>query len=200
MPSFFTTSNVRKEVKWYFCGMRKFIRFLFRVFGWKIDEHLPPGEKRFVIVVGPHTSNWDFIIGRAAFVTYGIKAKFLIKKEAFVPGFGWLLKLLGGIPVDRKKRNNITEYAAQLFQENEELVLVFTPEGTRSYNPNWKKGFYYIAQQAEVPIYIAYIDYSKKIGGFHSKLEPTGDVNKDIEYIKGILSQFKGKYPEKGIY
>lgn len=180
--------------------MRKFIRFLFKMFGWEIDEHTPEGEKKFIVVVGPHTSNWDFIIGKLAFVTYGVKAKYLIKKEAFVFGFGWLLKRMGGIPVDRKKNNNITEYATKLFEEHEELVLVFTPEGTRSYNPNWKKGFYYIALQAKVPIYIAYIDYSKKKGGFHSKFVPTGDVNADIAYIKSVLSQFKGKHPEKGIY
>jgi len=170
------------------------------LFGWKIDEHTPEGEKKFIVVVGPHTSNWDFIIGKLAFITYGVKAKYLIKKEAFVPGFGWLLKRMGGIPVDRKKNNNITEYAVKLFEENEELILVFTPEGTRSYNPNWKKGFYYIALEAKVPIYIAYIDYSRKIGGFHSKFEPTGNVDADIAYIKSVLTPFKGKHPEKGIY
>ena len=180
--------------------MRKLIRFIFWLFGWKIDERAPEGEKKFVVVVGPHTSNWDFIMGKMAFSTYGVKAKFLIKKEAFVPGFGWLLKRMGGIPVDRKKNTNVTEYAVNLLKENSEMVLVFTPEGTRSYSPNWKKGFYYIALQAKVPIYIAYIDYEKKIGGFHSKLEPSGDVDKDIDYIKNILKDYKGKYPEKGIY
>lgn len=180
--------------------MRKFIRFLLRLFGWKIDKTPPDGEKKFVVVVGPHTSNWDFVLGKLAFRTYGLNSKFLIKKEAFVFGFGWLLKKMGGIPVDRKKNNNLTDYAVKLFKESDELVLVFTPEGTRKYNPNWKKGFYYIAQQANVPIYIAYIDYEKKIGGFHSKLIPTGNVEKDIQYIKDILKNYKGKVPEHGIY
>ena len=107
---------------------------------------------------------------------------------------------MGGIPVDRKKNNNLTDYAVKLFNESEELILVFTPEGTRKYNPNWKKGFYYIAQEAKVPIYIAYIDYEKKIGGFHSKLIPSGDIEKDIKHIKDILKNYKGKVPENGIY
>ena len=77
--------------------------------------------------------------------------------------------------------------------------MVFTPEGTRSYSPNWKKGFYNIAQSANVPIYIGYIDYKKKIGGFHSLFEPTGDVDADIRYIKTILSDFEGRFPENGI-
>ncbi|PWL24389.1 MAG: acyltransferase [Fluviicola sp. XM-24bin1] len=179
--------------------MRKFYRFLLRMMGWKIDETTPENIKQCVIVVGPHTSNWDFIIGKLAFKYYGVKVKFLIKKEAFFFPFGYLLKWMGGIPVDRKKNNNLTDYAVQLFQEHEVLFLTFTPEGTRSYSPNWKKGFYYIAQKANVPIYIAYIDYENKIGGFHSVLEPSGDLEADIMHIKRILSKYKGKVPENGI-
>jgi 1-acyl-sn-glycerol-3-phosphate acyltransferase len=94
----------------------------------------------------------------------------------------------------------MTDYASKLFKEYNQLYLVFTPEGTRSYNPNWKKGFYYIAQKANVPIYICYMDYEKKIGGFHSLFQPTGDIEKDIAYIKSVLVQYKGKFPEKGVY
>ena len=79
------------------------------------------------------------------------------------------------------------------------MYMVFTPEGTRSYNADWKKGFYYIAQKAKVPIYLGYMDYEKKIGGFHGVFEPTGDVEKDIQDIKNILKQYKGRFPEKGI-
>lgn len=167
--------------------------------GWKVDERTPEGIKKCVIVVGPHTSNWDFIIGKLAFIHYGVNAKFLIKKELFFPPLGWILKAMGGVPVDRKKKNNLTQTAVDYFNNNEYMYLVFTPEGTRSYNPNWKKGFYYIAQKANVPIYIAYMDFEKKIGGFHSHFIPTGDVDKDIEYIKSIMRQFKGKHPENGV-
>ncbi|NRA10367.1 MAG: 1-acyl-sn-glycerol-3-phosphate acyltransferase [Crocinitomicaceae bacterium] len=110
-----------------------------------------------------------------------------------------MLKRMGGIPVDRGNNDNITNQAVKMFNESESLYLAFSPEGTRDYSPNWKKGFYYIAQKANVPIYIGYVDYKKKIGGFHSLFEPTGDVDKDIAYIKSVLSQFEGKYPEKGI-
>lgn len=180
--------------------MKYFARFILKLFGWKIDEHAPEGVKKCVIVVGPHTSNWDFIIGRLAFFMYGIKPKILIKKELFFPPVGWILKWMGGIPVDRKKNNNITDLAVKLFEENETMYMVFTPEGTRKYNPNWKKGFYYIALKAKVPIYICYMDYEKKIGGFHSPYYPTGDVEQDIAYIKGIMGQYKGRFPEQGVY
>lgn len=179
--------------------MRKLAYLILKLCGWKVDEHTPDGVKKCVIVVGPHTSNWDFIIGKLAFIHYGVPAKFLIKKELFFFPFGYLLKAMGGLPVDRKKKNNLTELAAEMFEQNERLFLVFTPEGTRSYNPNWKKGFYFIAQKAKVPIYIAYMDYERKIGGFHSLFEPTGEVDKDIRYIKSILKNYKGRFPEKGI-
>ena len=179
--------------------MKLIVRFLFWIFGWKIDKRTPLGVEKCVIVMGPHTSNWDFVLGKMAFVSYGVKAKYLIKKELFVFPFGYLLKWMGGIPVDRSQRNNLTQRAKELFDQFETLYLVFTPEGTRSYNANWKKGFYYIAQASQVPIYIAYVDYEKKIGGFHSLFLPTGDTEKDILEIKRILSKFKGRFPENGI-
>lgn len=179
--------------------MGKFFYWLLKQFGWKIDPYTPENVKKAVVVVGPHTSNWDFIIGKMAFMHYKVNAKFLIKKELFFPPFGWLLKAMGGVPVDRKRNNNITDQAVKYFSENETCYLVFTPEGTRGYNDHWKKGFYYIAQKAHVPIYIAYIDYKNKTGGFHSLFEPTGNVDADIRYIKTVLSQFTGKVPENGI-
>ena len=180
--------------------MRKIPFYILKLFGWKIDPRTPENLKKCVIVVGPHTSNWDFVIGRLAFIYYGVHGRFLIKKEAFFFPIGWILKRMGGIPVDRSKNNNLTDQAVKMFDVNETLFLVFTPEGTRSYNPNWKKGFYYIAQKAKVPIYICYMDYKNKIGGFHSLFEPSGDVQADIQYIKSVLAKFQGKYPEKGIF
>ncbi len=179
--------------------MGKIARFILRLFGWKIDERSPEGVKKCVVVMGPHTSNWDFIIGRLAFMSYGVKGTYLIKKELFFFPLGWFLKSIGGIPVDRKGRSNLTDLAVKIFNENESMFMVFTPEGTRSYSPNWKKGFYYIAKRANVPIYIGYMDYEKKIGGFHSHFEPTDDVEADIRYIKNILKQYKGRIPENGI-
>jgi 1-acyl-sn-glycerol-3-phosphate acyltransferase len=180
--------------------MRKFSGFLLRLFGWEIDKTSPEGIDKCVICMGPHTSNYDFIIGRLAFMQYGVKGSFLIKKELFFPPLGWILKAMGGIPVDRNKNNNFTDQAVSHFTNNETMFMVFTPEGTRSYNPKWKKGFYYIAQKANVPIYIGYIDYKNKKGGFLEIFHPTGDVDEDIYYIKSKLSQFEGRFPENGIH
>lgn len=183
----------------YICNMRKLLKYWLRLAGWKIDEFVPTGVKKCVVVMGPHTSNWDFIIGKITFANYGVKGQFLIKKELFFFPMGFILKRMGGIPVDRKTNNNLTDFAAKLFEENDTLFLVFTPEGTRKYNDKWKKGFYYIAQKAQVPIYLAYIDYKKKIGGFERLFEPTGNVDEDIIEIKNILSKYSGRFPDQGI-
>lgn len=179
--------------------MKKLNLKILKLFGWNIDPNSPEGVKKAIVAVGPHTSNMDFVIGKMAFNSYGVKAKFLIKKELFFPPLGWVLKGLGGIPVSRDKNNNFTDQAKSYFDNNESMFMVFTPEGTRGYNSNWKKGFYYIAIKAKVPIYLAYIDYANKRGGFLELFEPTGDINKDLKYIKSRLSEFKGKYPENGI-
>jgi 1-acyl-sn-glycerol-3-phosphate acyltransferase len=179
--------------------MGKLCFFILRLFGWKIDKTAPANVKKAVIVMGPHTSNWDFVVGKMAFAHYKVNAKFLIKKDLFFFPLGIILKAMGGIPVDRKKSSNVTKQAVDLFKANDTFFLVFTPEGTRSYQPNWKKGFYFIAEQAKVPIYIAYMDYKTKTGGFHSLFQPTGDVDADIITIKRILSKFTGRIPENGI-
>lgn len=179
--------------------MGRFFFWILKLCGWKIDPHTPTNINKAVVVMGPHTSNWDFVIGKIAFAHYKVNGKFLIKKDLFFPPLGWILKAMGGIPVDRKKKNNITEFATEIFEKNEKCYIVFTPEGTRGYNAQWKKGFYYIAQRANVPIYIAYMDYKNKTGGFHSLFQPTGNTDEDIRYIKTVLSQFTGKVPENGI-
>jgi 1-acyl-sn-glycerol-3-phosphate acyltransferase len=180
--------------------MKKVSKLILKLSGWKLDYAIPEGVDRCVLVSAPHTSNWDFIIGRLAMWAFDVNVKMLIKKELFFFPFGFFLKALGGIPVDRKnKGNNVTGIIAEEFSKQEKLCVLFTPEGTRSYNPNWKKGFYYLAIKAEVPIFLGYIDYERKIGGIKQKFIPTGDVDKDLEEIKLFYKDYKGKHPEKGV-
>lgn len=179
--------------------MKRFAKWMLKIMGWDVGDNAPEGIDKCVIVVGPHTSNWDFIIGRLAFLSYGVKTSILIKKELFFFPLGPILKSFGGVPISRKSNNNFTDQAKDIFDKNETLYMVFTPEGTRSYNPNWKKGFYYVAKKVNVPIYIAFMDYKNKKGGFLELYEPTDNVQEDIKYIKSKLAQFEGKFPENGI-
>ena len=167
--------------------------------GWNLDNNIPKNIKKCVIVQAPHTSNWDFVIGKLAAYQFGIKPNIFIKKSLFFFPLGILLKKLGGIPVDRSSRNNIVEEIAYQLTIQDELLVLLTPEGTRSYNPNWKKGFYYIAKASRTPVIPAYIDFNKKRIGFTTEFELTDDVNADIETLKNYFRPFKGKYPENGI-
>jgi 1-acyl-sn-glycerol-3-phosphate acyltransferase len=169
--------------------MGKFLFFVLKLAGWKIDPKSPSGVNKAVVLMGPHTSNWDFIIGKITFMHYNIQGRFLIKKELFKFPLGYFMRKMGGIPVDRKSNNNFTDQAVNYFENNATMFMVFTPEGTRKYSPHWKKGFYYIAMKANVPIYLAYIDYEKKTGGFHSLFEPTGNADEDIKSIQRKVSR-----------
>lgn len=174
-----------------------FAKLFLKITGWKVASSIPTGIKKYVLIVAPHTSNMDYFIGLFGFASLGLKARILIKKEVFVFPFGYLLQKTGCIPVDRNKRNNLIQYSASLFEQQEELVLAITPEGTRSYNPHWKKGFYHIAILANVPIVLGYLDYAKKEGGLGGILYPTGDFKKDFAIIEDFYRDKNAKYPEK---
>ena len=179
--------------------IKKIASFIFHSLGWRIEGEVPSDIKKYVIIAAPHTSNWDFFYGRLCFLISDVPLKFFIKKEWNVFQFNYLLKSLGAIPVDRSKKQNLTDQIAEVFKDYEELAIMIPPEATRSYNPNWKKGFYYISQKANVPIILGYLDYENKIGGFGPVFHTTADVEKDIETMKEFYRGIKGKFPDKGI-
>ncbi|MCL2414598.1 MAG: 1-acyl-sn-glycerol-3-phosphate acyltransferase [Bacteroidales bacterium] len=174
----------------------KLAKWILNLFGWKVVGLVPP-EKKFVCIVAPHTSFWDFIWGRLGYWSIGISANFLIKKEFFVWPIKRILRNMGGIPINRKQARNTVEHCVKLFDIKEKLALTITPEGTRKYTVKWKKGFYYIAKQAQVPLYIGFIDYQKKETGIFKKFEITGDFDKDFAEIQNLLRGHVAKFPEK---
>ena len=169
---------------------------ILKLFGWSLVIGIPEGIKKCVLIVAPHTSNWDFVVGRLCFNVIGLPTKFLIKKEAFFWPLGILLRKLGGIPVDRSKNNNVIKEVAHLFTHYDKLIITITPEGTRKLNKNWKRGFYYIAELAKVPIAVAFVDYGKKQAGIAFAFTPTGDFDKDFVKIRAFYNDKKAKYPE----
>ncbi len=163
--------------------------------GWKIknDIELPD---RCVICIAPHTSNWDFVWGNFFNKAMQAKSHFFMKKEWFRFPLGPIMRALGGIPVDRSRKTSLTDQIAQEFACHEKFQIGITPEGTRKYNPDWKRGFYYIACKAGVPIVLAAIDYQKKELGYKKIFHPSGDYDADIVEIKDFYKNVKGKYPE----
>lgn len=176
-------------------------RFIFfKILKWRFHTNNIKFEKKGVLIFAPHTSNWDFIIGRITLKKLGIRSKFLIKSSLFFPPLGWFLKALGGLPVDRSKKNNLIDQVVDIFKSKEQVFIVFTPEGTRSRADKWKTGFYYAALKAQVPIYLTYADYKTKDSGFMSVFYPTGDVEKDLTEIRSKYFGINGRHPEKGVF
>ncbi len=176
---------------------QKFAKFIFKLIGWKVIINLPPDGKKFVVMMAPHTSNWDFLIGWLGYMSIGVDAKYLVKKEAFVFPFGKILKAMGGLSVDRQSSNNVVIQVGEMFEKTDSLFITITPEGSRSLRPTWKRGFYYIAEHAKVPIAFGFLDYKRKEGGIGGTLFPTGDYEADLKKIEAFYKDKGAKYPEK---
>jgi len=173
-------------------------RFALKVMGWKLVGEIPEGVDKCVIPVAPHTCIEDFILGRLAYCSVDKPVKFLIKKEFFDnPILRPLLKKLGGIPVDRSRSNNTVTQVAALFKEYDTLNIVITPEGTRKLVHHWKKGFYYIAEKAHVPIVLGFIDFKKKELGFGPMFYPSGNFDEDWKIMEKFYRGITAKYPER---
>lgn len=168
-----------------------------RAIGWKTGSTLPVSVKKCVLVGAPHTSNMDYPIALATLYASGVRVRFLAKKSLFRFPLGILMKLTGGLPVDRSRHTNMVEAMVDMFSRNEKLILLIPAEGTRSYVKEWKSGFYYTALGAGVPIALGYLDYGRKIAGFGKLYYPTGNYQKDLAEIKDYYRQFRARYPEK---
>lgn len=171
---------------------------LYNWLGWKLDVTVP-FRKKSILCVAPHTSNWDFIIGILYRKSRGFQSYFLMKEAWFFWPLGILLKHMGGIPVCRTARGHTTDVLADIVRSREEIHIAITPEGTRTRNSHWKKGFYYIAQAAQVPIQLYGIDYKNRTIVCNKEIFPEGDLKKDFHTIRDFYSSFvtKAKFPEK---
>lgn len=175
--------------------LQRMAMFIFRIFGWRVEGQLPDIPK--YVTITPHTSNWDFPIALLLAFAFRLKISLMAKDSLFRWPFGALFRWFGCIPIDRTKSTDVVKQMIQAFRENEKLILVITPEGTREKVRYWKTGFYYIAKGANVPILLSFIDYRRKAAGIGPVITPTGDIEADIEGIKSFFANISGKFPEK---
>ena len=164
--------------------------------GWRYVTTVPEPPKS-VICVAPHTSNWDFILGKLYYWAEGRDASFLMKKSWFFFPVGNVLRRMGGVPVDRSRKSSVTRQVVEMFHSHERFHIAITPEGTRKRVRKWKMGFYHIAMQAGVPIQLAYIDYGKKELGITGLFQPTGDEAADLKQIQAFYRGVTARYPEQ---
>jgi 1-acyl-sn-glycerol-3-phosphate acyltransferase len=169
---------------------------ILRLFGWRAVGSLADHPK-CVIVVAPHTSNWDFPILMLVKIALRLKVAWMGKHTLFRPPFGWIMRWLGGIPIDRSARNNVVEQAVEAFRTHDRMMLAIPPEGTRKRAPYWKSGFYHIAIGAQVPIAFGFADYRRKVGGIGGVIMPSGNVDADMAQIREFYSAIIGKQPDQ---
>ena len=165
------------------------------IFGWTVDGE-PPQVAKAVIIATPHTSNWDLPHMLAASWVLRMKIAWLGKHTLFRPPLGWLLRLLGGMPVDRSAPHGLVQQAADAFADTDALFLAVPPSGTRKKRDHWKSGFYWIAHTAHVPIVAGYLDFSRKQATVRLTIEATGDVEADMDRLRAFYAPVVGKFPE----
>lgn len=164
--------------------------------GWKVKGTFDTNIKKCIMIVVPHTSWFDFFIGVFFRGTYPVEINFLAKKELFKFPLGPYLKWMGGIALDRSKTENKVDAIAKIFETKEVLRLSLSPEGTRKKVNNWKSGYYYISQKANVPIIPIGFDYANKQVIVFESFMVTNNYEKDSEYLQNLFKNVKGKVPE----
>ncbi|WP_444908684.1 lysophospholipid acyltransferase family protein [Microbulbifer sp. TRSA005] len=166
-------------------------RLLIRLMGWRLEGSFPP-EKKVMVALAPHTSNWDFVVAMPFIMAYRVKISWLMKKEAFFFPFKNLFMWLGGVPTNRGSAGGIAKQVARQYRNNEKMWVGITPEGTRKKVTKWKSGFLRIAYAAEVPILLVAWDFSRKRFCLDSLYHPTGNLEEDMTEIQRRFSKYQG--------
>lgn len=169
-------------------------RLLLRAFGWKLEGSLPE-EPKFVLIAAPHTSNWDLVLMLLCSLSFGMWPSWVGKHTIFQPPLGWLLRLLGGIPIDRRSRGNRVEQLAALFAGRDRLILAIPPEGSRSSHTHWKSGFYWVARTANVPVCLSFLDWGPRRAGLGPLLRTTGNLRADMDFVRAFYEGRTGRFP-----
>ena len=182
-------ANRPKIIQWIGRTIQKFS-------GWKVHGEIPNLEK-FVLVGGPHTSNWDFVHALALIWAIDLKLYVLAKHTLFsIPILKNIMRGIGGIPVDRQNPQLVVDQVSKLLDERGGVIIGLTPEGTRSKVEKWKSGFLRISKQMDCKIALVGIDFDKKVCTFSGFFEPSGDNEKDVKDLKSFYKDFKPKIPE----
>jgi len=186
------TSAAMSHPRWQSPRLARLGRRVLEQMGWTIENPFP-SVSRSVVIVAPHSSNWDFIVGLSTAWAVDLKPTFVGKHTLFRWPLGYLMRKLGGIPVNREKTAGFVEKTSGLVADSDRIALVITPEGTRKAVERWRTGFYHIARTADVPIVPAYLDWGKRRVGFGAPFIPTGDVESDVETLQAFYSAFQGR-------
>ena len=173
-----------------------FGRLALKLTGWKIDGNFPDCAK-FVMIVAPHTSNWDVPVGLMAKFALRLECRFIAKHSLFWWPLGICLRALGGIPINRAAASDFVDDTVRIFKERERLVLIITPEGTRARVERWKSGFHRIARASGVPVVLVDFDYSRKVVRLGPAFPANADYDGDVAAIQSHITAAMAKHPHR---
>jgi 1-acyl-sn-glycerol-3-phosphate acyltransferase len=173
---------------------------ILRMLGWKQQGQLPQKISSYVIIGAPHTSVFDVVIALLFRRALKLNARFFAKAELVTAWYGFIFKYLGAIPVKRTEKENNVAFACQLFKTNPNFILGMAPEGTRHFTPTWRTGFWFIAQNAQVPIVSIAIDFEHKLLKISEPFYTSNNLEKDMAQITQFFKGIKGFYPKLGTY
>ena len=177
--------------------MQTIARFILRLFGWQAELAVQMVD-RCVLVCAPHTSNWDFPLAILGMAAMGIKFNWVAKHTLFRWPMGYIMRSLGGIPLDRKSGGTgFAIKAVENFQSLDRFILAIAPEGTRRKTKHWKAGFYKIALKSRVPVALGYVDFSSKKVGIGQIFMPSGNLEEDFVLIRDFYCDKTGRHPDK---
>ena len=176
--------------------LRPLARGALRAAGWRFEGNLPDVSKAVVIVV-PHTSNWDFVIGVLGLFAVGVRVSWLGKHTIFRPPMGWMMRWLGGIAVDRTSPKGVVEQIVARFRSADSLLLGLSPEGTRRRVERWKTGFYHIALGAGCAIVPIAFDYGSSIIRFGPPMLPSGALEEDLALLARFFAGSTARRPDR---
>jgi len=164
------------------------------LFGWRVVSAPPPMQKG-VVIIYPHTSNWDFVLGVLARAVLGLRMHWVGKHTLFKWPFESLMRWLGGVPVDRRSKHGAVEQLQREIDRYDQMFITMTPEGTRSRTEYWKSGFYHIALGLKLPLGLATFNYAKRVVDITHWITLTGDVERDLETIRNVYRDTHGRFP-----
>lgn len=174
-----------------------FAQAYMKLFGWKVIGYVPNVPK-MIVVAGPHTANRDGVMLIMTAWILRVRLDWMVKAELVKGPWGWVLKKMGAVPIDRSRKNDRVKQAVENFLHRDKMLLVIAPEGTRKKTDHWKTGFYRIAMKADVPLFLARLDYKRKVIDLTDALfYPTGDIQADVEYIWDVYRPVTARFPEK---
>jgi len=172
---------------------QRLARAVIRMMGYRMVGEVPPAG---ILVGAPHTSNWDFVTMLLVMWHDGARPRVLVKKQVFVGPLGWLLRALGGVPLDRDDAGAVVRGLVDEAANGEPFRLILAAEGTRSKGEYWKSGFLRLSKQTGLPITLAFFEPHTKTMGFGPTFHASDDVSADMDIVRTFFADKGGIKPK----